>query len=190
SFVNIPTTLLAQVDSAIGGKTGVNLRGGKNLVGSFHHPKMVLVDPKLLSSLPDRELRAGMFEAVKCGIIKSRALFDFLVKKRPDILGRKRMALQRVIHDCLAIKARVVMADEHEDGERRILNFGHTIGHALESETEYKYFLHGEAVAWGMIAATKLAEDLGMLAAKDAMKIYDAIADYGPVPKLPNLDPA
>ncbi len=190
NFVNIPTTLLAQVDSAVGGKTGVNLRGGKNLVGAFHQPKMVLVDPRILVTLPDRELRAGLFEAVKCGIIKSRPLFDFLVKRRKDVLGRRLPALVRVIHDCLAIKARVVMADEHEDGERRILNFGHTIGHALESETSYSYFLHGEAVAWGMIAATRLAENLGMLPAADAARIYDAVADYGPIPPLPKLDSA
>ena len=189
-YVHIPTTLLAQVDSSLGGKTGVNLRGGKNLVGSFHHPKMVLVDPKVIATLPDRELRAGLFEAVKCGVIKSRPLFDFLEKKRADVLGRNLKALERVIHDCLAIKARVVMADEHEDGVRRILNFGHTVGHALEAETGYRHFLHGEAVAWGMRAATRIAEERDMLPAADAARIHDLIASYGPVPALPVLNPA
>jgi 3-dehydroquinate synthase len=189
-YVHIPTTLLAQVDSSVGGKTGVNLRGGKNLAGAFHHPKMVLVDPKVIATLPDRELHAGLFEAVKCGVIKSRALFEFLEKQRKDVLGRKLAALERVIHDCLAIKARVVMADEHEDGIRRILNFGHTVGHALEAETQYRYFLHGEAVAWGMRAATHIAEERGMLRAAEAGRIYDLISAYGPVPALPVLNPA
>ena len=189
-YIHIPTTLLAQVDSSVGGKTGVNLRGGKNLAGAFHHPKMVLVDPKVIATLPDRELRAGLFEAVKCGVIKSRSLFDFLEKKRASVLGRSLPALQRVIHDCLAIKARVVMADEHEDGIRRILNFGHTIGHALEAETQYRHFLHGEAVAWGMRAATHIAEERKMIRASEAARIYDLISAYGPIPALPALDPA
>lgn len=190
NYIHIPTTLLAQVDSSVGGKTGVNLKGGKNLAGAFHHPKMVLADPKVIATLTDRELHAGLFEAVKCGVIKSRALFDFLAQKRADVLGRKLSALERVIHDCLAIKARVVMADEHEDGVRRILNFGHTVGHALEAETQYRHFLHGEAVAWGMRAATRIAEDRQMIRASEASRIYDLISAYGPVPALPPLDPA
>jgi 3-dehydroquinate synthase len=188
-YVHIPTTLLAQVDSAVGGKTGVNLRSGKNLVGSFHHPKMVLVDPKVLGTLPERELRAGLFEAIKCGVIRDKPLFDFLEKKADDVLSGKPPALTRVIHDCLALKARVVSADEKEHGLRRILNFGHTVGHALEAETSYRYFLHGEAVAWGMRAATRIAEERGMMRGADAARIHALILRYGPVPPMVQLRP-
>ena len=188
-YVHIPTTLLAQVDSSVGGKTGVNLRSGKNLVGSFHHPKMVLVDPKVLGTLPERELRAGLFEAIKCGVIRDKPLFDFLEKKAGDVLSGKLPALTRVIHDCLALKARVVSADEKEHGVRRILNFGHTVGHALEAETSYRYFLHGEAVAWGMRAATRIAEERGMIRGADAARIHALILRYGPVPPMVQLRP-
>jgi 3-dehydroquinate synthase len=188
-YVHIPTTLLAQVDSAVGGKTGVNLRAGKNLIGSFHHPKMVLVDPQVLGTLPERELRAGLFEAIKCGVIRDKALFDFLEKKAGDVLSGNMPALTRVIHDCLALKARVVAADEKEHGVRRILNFGHTVGHALEAETAYRYFLHGEAVAWGMRAATRIAEDRGMIRGADAERVHALILRYGPVPPLVQLRP-
>jgi len=188
-YVHIPTTLLAQVDSSVGGKTGVNLRSGKNLVGSFHHPKMVLVDPQVLGTLPERELRAGLFEAIKCGVIRDKPLFDFLEKKAGDVLSGKLPALTRVIHDCLALKARVVSEVEKEHGVRRILNFGHTVGHALEAETSYRYFLHGEAVAWGMRAATRIAEDRGIIRGADAARIHALILRYGPVPPLVQLRP-
>ncbi len=188
-YVHIPTTLLAQVDSSVGGKTGVNLRAGKNLVGSFHHPKMVLVDPSVLSTLPERELRAGLFEAIKCGVIGDQPLFNFLEKKAGDVLDGKLPALTRVIHDCLALKARVVSADEKENGLRRILNFGHTIGHALEAETSYRYFLHGEAVAWGMRAATNIAEARGTLHGSAAARIHALILRYGPVPPIVEIQP-
>lgn len=186
-YMHIPTTLLAQVDSCIGGKTGVNLRSGKNLIGSFHHPKLVLVDPQVLGTLPQRELNAGLFEAIKCGVIRDKKLFDFLELHAGDVLTGKLPALTRVIHDCLALKARVVGEDEKEHGVRRILNFGHTIGHALEAETSYRYFLHGEAVAWGMRAATRIAEDRGMIRGSDAARIHALILRYGPVPPLAQL---
>ena len=183
-YVQIPTTLLAQVDSAIGGKTGVNLLIGKNLVGSFYQPKMVLSDPRVLRTLPARELRAGLFESLKCAVIGDPGLFDFLEHSRRDVLNGNPAALERVIRASSALKARVVSADEKEGGLRRILNFGHTVGHALEAATHYRRFLHGEAVAWGMLAATRLAMDNG-LALSDAARIIGLICAYGPVPALP-----
>ena len=166
--VQIPTTVVAQVDASIGGKTGVNLRGGKNLVGSFHQPSAVLVDPDILATLDDREFRSGLFESLKCGVIRDRDLFDFMERNPKKILGRDSRALQRVIGDSIRVKADVVSADEKESGLRRILNFGHTIGHALEAATDYSHFLHGEAVAWGMIAAAAIARESGACNAETA----------------------
>ncbi len=188
--VHVPTTLLAMVDSCLGGKTGVNLRGGKNMVGVFHHPKMVFIDPEVLKTLPERELRAGMFEVIKCGIIRSRPLFDFLERNRAALMDQDPAALTRVIRESLLIKARVVSEDEREDGLRRILNFGHTIGHTLESETRYSYFLHGEAVAWGMRGATFIAERLNMISGAAAARIHSLTMAYGPLPPLDGLKAA
>jgi 3-dehydroquinate synthase len=182
-YVQIPTTLLAQVDSAIGGKTGVNLAIGKNLVGTFYHPKMVLSDPRVLRTLPERELRAGLFEAIKCAVIGDPELFDLLEAARDDVLKGKPAILEQVIRASAALKARVVSADEKEGDLRRILNFGHTVGHALEAATNYRRFLHGEAIAWGMLAAVRLARDYS-LASSDANRIDDLIRSYGPVPPL------
>ena len=130
-FVQVPTTFLAQVDAAIGGKTGVDLRAGKNLLGSFHQPRLVLIDPAVLATLSEREYRAGLYEALKCGIIRKPEIFDFMEKERDAILRRDPPALEWLIAECVAVKASVVEADERESGLRRILNFGHTIGHAL-----------------------------------------------------------
>ena len=182
--VQIPTTVVAQVDASIGGKTGVNLRGGKNLVGSFHQPSAVLVDPDLLATLDDREFRSGLFESLKCGVIRDRDLFDFIERNPKKILARDSRTLQRVIGDSIRVKADVVSADEKESGLRRILNFGHTIGHALEAATDYSHFLHGEAVAWGMIAAADIARDAGACTAETAEKIIAATQLYGPLPKI------
>ena len=151
--VQIPTTLVAQVDSAIGGKTGVNLVSGKNLIGTFHQPLAVLADPDVLTTLPEREYRSGLLEAMKYGVIRNPAIFDLMESQREAILRRDVALLEQLIVECIKVKADVVSADEREGGERRILNFGHTIGHALESATKYRHFLHGEAVGWGMIAA-------------------------------------
>ncbi len=151
--VQVPTTLLAQVDSAIGGKTGVNLASGKNLIGTFHQPLAVLVDPDVLATLPEREYRSGLFEAMKYGVIRNPAIFELMESNREALLRRDGALLETLITECIRVKAEVVSADERESGERRILNFGHTIGHALEAETGYKKLLHGEAVGWGMIAA-------------------------------------
>ena len=183
--VQIPTTVVAQVDASIGGKTGVNLRGGKNLVGSFHQPSAVLVDPDILATLDDREFRSGLFESLKCGVIRDRDLFDFMERNANKILGRDSRSLQRVIGDSIRVKADVVSADEKESGLRRILNFGHTIGHALEAATDYSQFLHGEAVAWGMIAAAAIARDSGSCNAETAERIINATRLYGPLPPVP-----
>ena len=156
--LQIPTTLLAQVDAATGGKTGVNLTIGKNLVGSFHQPLAVLIDPEVIATLPSREYRAGLFEIVKCGVIRDGSLFSCFLQRSNEVLAMQPDAVDELIAAAVRIKAEVVSADEREGDLRRILNFGHTIGHAIEAETEYVRMLHGEAVAWGMLAATRLAE--------------------------------
>jgi 3-dehydroquinate synthase len=185
--LQIPTTLLAQVDAAIGGKTGVNLVGGKNLIGSFHQPLAVLIDPALLDTLPDREYRAGLYEIVKAGIIRDAALFRFLADCSGAVLAREADAVDRIVADSVRIKAEVVSADEREGGLRRILNFGHTFGHALEAETRYIRFLHGEAVAWGMRAAVQLGRLTGCVAAEDSAAILAMLDTYGPIPPLDGI---
>ena len=182
--VQIPTTLLAQVDSAIGGKTGVNLRAGKNLLGTFHQPAAVLVDPDVLATLPEREYRSGLFEAMKYGVIRNPAIFRLMEEHCEGLLRRDGALLERLIADCIRVKADVVSADERESGERRILNFGHTIGHALEAETGYKRFLHGEAVAWGMIAATRLGEGMKVIDRATAQRIVALVLRYGKLPRV------
>lgn len=188
--LQIPTTLLAQVDAAIGGKTGVNLAAGKNLVGSFHQPVAVLIDPDVLSTLPDREYRAGLYEVIKCGVIRSPELFALLAGRHLEILARSPDLVERMICESARIKAEVVSADERESDLRRILNFGHTFGHALEAETNYSRFLHGEAVAFGMRAAVYLAEMTGWLANDESREIVSAIALYGPIPSLEGISAA
>jgi 3-dehydroquinate synthase len=182
--VQIPTTLLAQVDSAIGGKTGVNLKSGKNLLGTFYQPLAVLADPDVLATLPEREYRSGLFEAMKYGVIRNRAIFELMESKRDGLLRRDGALLERLITECIRVKADVVSADEREGGERRILNFGHTIGHALEVETNYKHFLHGEAVGWGMIAATMIGVRTSVTDSKTAKRIVGLVRAYGPLPKV------
>ena len=186
-LIQIPTTLLAQVDASIGGKTGVNLRSGKNLIGAFHQPRAVLVDPDVLTTLPPREYRAGLFEVVKYGVISSPDLFELLTTRSADVLAGAPDAVDRIVAESVRIKAEVVSADEKESDLRRILNFGHTIGHALEAETKYERFLHGEAVAFGMKAATHLAHRVGLLNASDCDSILKTITLYGPVPSLDGI---
>jgi len=183
-LVHIPTTLVAQVDSAIGGKTGVNLPEGKNLVGSFYPPKLILADPDMLDTLPHREFRSGLYEVVKYGVIADAELFRFLERRMSAVLRRDSAALGWIIPRCAAIKARVVTKDEREGGLRQILNFGHTIGHALEAVTGYKRFLHGEAIGWGMIAATLMAVATGKLSDAEAIRIIRLVASIGPLPSL------
>jgi len=185
--IQVPTTLLAQVDAAVGGKTGVNLVAGKNLIGSFHQPLAVLIDPSVLASLPPREYRAGLYEIIKSGVIVSEPLFRILADRRDDVLGQSPEVVDHIIAESVRIKAEVVSADERESGLRRILNFGHTFGHALEAETRYTRFLHGEAVSWGMRAATFLAQGLNMIAPRDGEAIIDVLNRYGPIPKCDGI---
>jgi 3-dehydroquinate synthase len=161
SYVQVPTTLLAQVDSSVGGKTGINHESGKNLIGAFYQPKLVLIDVAVLRTLPHRELAAGLAEVIKYGIIQDPALFELLEQRMEKVLGSDRELLSQVITVSCAIKARVVEADEREEDYRAVLNFGHTIGHALEAVTGYRQLLHGEAVAVGMVKAVALSVQQG-----------------------------
>ena len=184
NVVQIPTTVLAQVDAAVGGKTGVNLRSGKNLLGTFFQPQTVLVDPAVLATLPSREYRAGLYESVKAGIIGDAGLFQLFEEHRREILDRDPGVVEKVIADSVRLKASVVSTDEREGGLRQVLNLGHTIGHALEAETRYTHLLHGEAVAWGMIAATNLALSTGKLDSVVAGRITSAILGFGRLPRM------
>ena len=163
----MPTTLLAQVDASVGGKVGVNLPGGKNLVGAFYQPWLVVIDPLVLLTLPRREFRAGLYEVIKYGMACSRALFDDPARDLSAVSRRTPEALTPVIAECCRIKADIVTRDERETGLREVLNFGHTAGHALESVTRYQRFLHGEAVAYGMMVATEIAASRGLLPADE-----------------------
>ncbi len=183
-FVQVPTTFLAQVDASIGGKTGVNLRSGKNLVGSFHQPRAVLIDPDVLSTLPEREFRSGLYESLKCGVIGNAEVFRFFEEQRGRVLGRDMGAVEWLISESVKLKASVVSEDERESGLRRVLNFGHTIGHALEAESGYKKFLHGEAVAWGMVAASMISAGLQKTDADTARRIISTVLALAPLPKV------
>jgi 3-dehydroquinate synthase len=162
----------------------VNLAAGKNLMGTYCHPAVVLIDPEVLKTLPDREFRAGLYEAVKCGIIGNVELFLRFEQKRDRILKRDPAELEWVIAQSVKLKAEVVSADEKEGGLRRVLNLGHTIGHAIESETGYRRLLHGEAVAWGMIAATNIALSVGRTDSVTAGRIADAVLSMGRLPEV------
>src|ERR1700730_53425 len=183
-LVQVPTTVLAQVDASVGGKTGVNLGAGKNLLGTFYHPRAVLIDPEVLRTLPNREFRAGLYEALKCGIIGDLDLFLRFEQKRAQILKRDPVELEGVIAQAVQLKAEVVSADDREGGLRRVLNLGHTIGHALEAETGYRSLLHGEAVAWGLIAASNIALTVGRTDSVTAGRIADAVLSLGRLPEV------
>ncbi len=189
-LVHIPTTVVAQVDSAIGGKTGVNLPEGKNLVGAFYSPRLVLADPVTLSTLPPREFRSGLYEVIKYGVIADERLFAFLENSLQALANRDARALDFVIPRCIQAKAKVVSRDERESGLREILNFGHTFAHAFETATAYRQYLHGEAVGWGMIAASRLAARMGLLAPESAARIERLVRRLGPLPALPNTTPS
>jgi len=189
-LIHIPTTVVAQVDSAIGGKTGVNLPEGKNLVGAFYPPRAVLADPELLRTLPVREFNSGIFEVIKYGVIGDARLFRFLEQNMEMLLRRDPKALDFIIARSVAQKACVVSQDERESGLREVLNFGHTFAHALESVTRYRKYFHGEAVGWGMIAAAKLAVANGMFLAREATRLVNVIALVGPLPAWPAISPA
>ena len=185
--VQIPTTLLAQVDSAIGGKVGVNHALGKNLIGAFHPPALVVVDPTFLATLPRREFRAGLYEVIKYGVIASAGLFARVWESLPAVFKRDNDALMPIIGESCAIKARVVEQDERETGVRRILNFGHTAAHALESVTKYRRFRHGEAVAYGMLIAAQIAVSRGTMPARDRESLANLIAKMGPLPAVADV---
>jgi 3-dehydroquinate synthase len=186
-LVHVPTTLVAQVDSSIGGKTGVNLPEGKNLVGAFYPPRLILTDPRVLNTLPDREFRGGLAEVIKHGIIADARMFAYLEKNIAKVLRRDRAALDYLIPRNAAIKAGVVARDERESGLREILNFGHTFAHALESATKYRRFQHGEAVAWGMMAAALLGHEIGVTRAEDVSRIVALVRAIGPLPAWPRV---
>jgi len=187
ALVHLPTTLVAQVDSAIGGKTGVNLPEGKNLVGAFFPPRLVLVDPHVLRTLPEREFRGGLAEVIKYGVIADAKLFAYLEQNMDKVLRRDRAALDYIIPRCAEIKASVVSRDERESSLREILNFGHTFAHALESVTKYRRFQHGEAVAWGMMVAALLGYEVGITRAADASRIVSLVQRLGTLPPWPRV---
>jgi 3-dehydroquinate synthase len=190
ALVHVPTTLLAQVDSAIGGKVGVNHPLGKNLIGSFFQPHGVIVDPSVLGTLPRREFRAGLYEVVKYGVTSSPGLFERVGRDTRAIFGREPDALTAIISESCRIKAGVVAADEKESGLRRILNFGHTAGHAIEAVTRYKRFRHGEAVAYGMLVAAEIATRRSVMPAADRQALADLITRLGPLPPIADLSAA
>ena len=186
-FVQVPTTLLAQVDSSVGGKTGINHALGKNMIGAFHQPKAVLIDTEMLTSLPQAQYLAGLAEVIKYGVIRSTEFFDFLERERGALLARDPFALQRAIYTSCEIKAEIVAADEREQGVRALLNYGHTFGHALENLAGYGTLLHGEAVSIGMVQAADLAVRLGQLDQASATRLKGVLADYG-LPVQPPKD--
>jgi 3-dehydroquinate synthase len=188
-YVGIPTTILAQVDSSLGGKTGVNLVAGKNLIGSFHHPLAVYSDIDTLRTLPAAELRSGLQESVKAGIIYDAKLFRYLEQNATEVIAANPAVLARVITASVRVKADVVSKDEKESGLRMILNFGHTIGHAIEAATHYRKLLHGEAVAWGSIAALHVSLNRGRITHEEFARMANLILRYGPIPTF-RADPA
>src|SRR5260370_5897917 len=186
-LVHTPTTLVSQVDSSIGGKTGVNLPEGKNLVGAFYPPQLVLTDPELLRTLSNREFRGGLAEVIKHAVIADAEMFAILEKDMEKVLRRDRSALGFLIPRNVGIKASVVSRDERESGLREVLNYGHTFAHALESVTKYRRYQHGEAVAWGMIAAAFLGHELGLTRADDVSRILALLRRIRPLPPSPPL---
>ena len=187
ALVHVPTTLVAQVDSSIGGKTGVNLLEGKNLAGAFYPPRLVLIDTDLLKTLPERQFRSGTAEVIKYGVIADAELFAYLEQNIEKLLRKDHDAMDYLIPRCVEIKADVVGRDERESGLREILNFGHTFGHALESVTKYRRYLHGEAVAWGMIAAVLLGRELGITRNDDVSRMVFLIRRMGKIPDWPRV---
>lgn len=188
AWVAAPTTLVGMVDAAIGGKTGINLEGGKNLVGAFWPPRLVVIDPQTLATLPARELAAGGAEVVKTAWLGDRALLAVIRDMGPPRFGALPVAVwQELVMRCAAVKARVVSADEREAGPRAALNLGHTLGHALEAATAYRRFLHGEAVAWGLLAAARLGRRRGLLSPAAYEELSSAVRALGPLPGIADL---
>ena len=188
-FVQLPTTLLAQVDSAVGGKTGVNHPGGKNLIGAFYQPRLVGVDTDTLASLPARELRAGLAEVIKYALICDAGLFEWLEEHFESLLAGETAALRHVIRRSCEIKAAIVGRDEREQGERALLNLGHTFGHAIEAATAYTEWLHGEAVGAGLVMAAAMSQQSGLMAATDSERIRRLVARAGLPTRIPSVSP-
>jgi 3-dehydroquinate synthase len=188
-WVGLPTTLLSMVDSSVGGKVGINRPGGKNLVGAFHQPRAVVIDPQFLDTLPLRELRSGAYEVLKCAILADPPLFAALARAPEGLAGWEGPAVESAIAAACRVKADVVTRDEREGGLRRVLNLGHTIGHALEAVTRYRRFTHGEAVGWGLVGAAAIARGRGLLAEADWQSIADAVDRVGPRPAVSDLAP-
>ena len=186
-FVQVPTTLLAQVDSSIGGKTGINFRTIKNLVGAFHQPRLVLTDIDTLTTLPAREYCSGLYEALKYGIICDRDLFDWFGVELKRILDRSPEHMERLVARCAAIKADVVTRDEKEGDLRRVLNLGHTVGHGLEAAAGFRKLKHGEAVGYGMIAAVRISKAMGRMSSTDVEQAESTIRAIGALPQLADL---
>lgn len=189
-LVQVPTTLLAQVDSSIGGKVAVNHPLGKNLIGAFYQPHLVISDLDTLYTLPEREWRSGLAEVIKYGIIWDNEFFCFLEQYKEQILNQEPEYISAIVRRCCEIKAEVVSQDEKEQGLRTILNFGHTVGHALESATEYQVYRHGEAVAIGMVVATRIAQLLGRLDVAIGERIINLIEQYHLPTRLPDISPS
>ncbi|MBK1640413.1 3-dehydroquinate synthase [Chromatium okenii] len=187
AFIQVPTTLLAQVDSSVGGKTGVNHPLGKNMIGAFYQPRAVIADTATLATLPQRELSAGLAEVLKYGFIRDAAFLDWLEAQLPALLAREPAALAHAIRRSCEVKAEIVAADEHESGQRALLNFGHTFGHAIETGTGYGNWLHGEAVGAGMVLAADLSARLGWLTAEALARVRRVIAAAG-LPVAPPSD--
>jgi 3-dehydroquinate synthase len=189
-WVVLPTTLLSMVDSSIGGKVGINHPRGKNMIGAFHQPRAVVIDPSFLATLPARELRSGAYEILKCAILDDRALFDAIRRAPAGVLGWDRVGIERAIASACRIKVAVVEKDEREGGLRRVLNLGHTIGHALEAVTGFRRFTHGEAVGWGLVGAAWIAQHRRLLAQSSWDAIASAVDHLGPRPPVSDLAPA
>ncbi len=194
-YVQVPTTVVAQVDSSVGGKTGVNASVMKNLIGTFYPPRLVMADPQVLASLPNRAFRSGLYEVVKHAILKGGNFFDQLEDCVGQLDPRNTERLEPILVKAVKVKIDIVARDERESGLRRVLNLGHTFGHALEEATSYRRFLHGEAVGWGLLAATHLGRRLGLLdsakrGATDGERITHLVRQVGPLPPLGRMDPA
>jgi 3-dehydroquinate synthase len=189
ALVQLPTTLLAQVDSAVGGKTGVNHPGGKNLIGAFHQPRLVIADTDTLSTLSPRELRAGLAEVIKYGLIADAALFDWLEAHLEELLAAEPAALRHIVRRSVEIKAEIVGRDEREQGERALLNLGHTFGHAIESATAYREWLHGEAVGAGLVIAAAMSRECGLLPASEAERVQRLVERAGLPTRVASVPP-
>ena len=188
-YVQVPTTLLAQVDSSVGGKTAINHPLGKNMIGAFYQPVGVVIDTAVLATLPARELAAGLAEVVKYGAIRDAAFFAWLERSMPALVRRDDDALAHAIYESCRIKAAIVAVDEREEGERALLNFGHTFGHAIETATGYGSWLHGEAVGTGMLLAARLSERVSGLPAADSRRVRDLVAAAGLPTRPPPMAP-